>query len=84
MEKEPRGLKKRAGACLYAESSVTRSQSPWGVSPEIGEVRCGNVCVFEDYNDSRLVSATPEPIKRRVLSNNSNDLEKRRRECIRI
>jgi hypothetical protein len=61
MEKEPRGLKKRAGACLYAESSVTRSQSPWG-APDIGEVRCGYVYVFEDYIDSRLVSATPEPI----------------------
>jgi len=83
-EKDPRGLKKRAGACLYAESSVTRSQSPWGVSPDIGEVRCGYVCVFEDYNDSRLVSATPEPTKRPVLSNNSNDLEKRGREFTRM
>ena len=73
MEKGPRGLRKREGACLYAESSVTRSQSPWGVVPDIREVRCGYVCVFEDYNDSRLLSATPERIKRLLLSNNSND-----------
>jgi hypothetical protein len=60
MEKEPRGLKKREGACLYAGSSVTRSQSPWGGVPDNREVRCGYVCVFEDYIYSRLLSATPD------------------------
>jgi hypothetical protein len=77
MEKGPRGLKKRGGACLNAESSITRSQSPWGSVPEIREARCGYVCVFEDYIYSQLLSATPDLTKWLVLSKNSNDLGKR-------
>jgi len=84
MEKGPRGLKKRGGACLNAESSITRSQSPWGGVPEIREARCGYVCVFEDYIYSRLLSATPDQIKRLVFSNNSNDSGKRGQKCTRI
>jgi hypothetical protein len=83
MEKGPRGLKKRGGACLNAESSITRSQSPWGGVPEIREARCGYVCVFEDYIYSRLLNATPAPIKTSVFSKNSSDERKRGRKCTR-
>jgi hypothetical protein len=69
-ENEVSGLKKRKGACLNAKSSITRSQSPWQNAANIRKCAAGT-CIFEDYSESGLLSATPEQRKDLILSGGS-------------